>query len=60
MRFTAVDVETANEDLASICQIGLVEYEGTSLVREWKSYVDPEDEFSGSLCANNSETPTPW
>jgi DNA polymerase-3 subunit epsilon len=47
MNFTAVDVETANEDLASICQIGLAEYEGASLVREWKSYVDPEDEFSG-------------
>jgi DNA polymerase-3 subunit epsilon len=47
MGFTAVDVETANEDLASICQIGLAEYEGTALVREWKSYVDPEDEFSG-------------
>lgn len=47
MNFIAIDVETANEDLASICQIGLVEYEGTSLIREWKTYVDPEDEFSG-------------
>jgi DNA polymerase III subunit epsilon len=46
MRFTVVDVETANEDLASVCQIGFVEYEGTTLIREWKSYVDPEDEFS--------------
>jgi len=47
MSFIAFDVETANEELASICQIGLVEYDGTSLIREWKSYVDPEDEFSG-------------
>lgn len=47
MDFTAVDVETANEDLASICQIGLVKYEGGVLTREWKSYVDPEDYFSG-------------
>lgn len=47
MSFIAFDVETANEDLASICQIGLASYEGTSLTREWKSYVDPEDDFSG-------------
>lgn len=47
MNFAALDVETANEDLASICQIGLAEYEDTALVREWKSYVDPEDDFSG-------------
>jgi DNA polymerase-3 subunit epsilon len=47
MNFTALDVETANEDPASICQIGYVEYDGTSLISEWKSYVDPEDEFTG-------------
>jgi DNA polymerase-3 subunit epsilon len=47
MSFTAFDVETANEDMASICQIGLAEYEGPSLVSEWKSYLDPEDDFSG-------------
>ena len=47
MNFTAFDVETANEDLASICQIGLAEYAGATVVNEWKTYVDPEDYFSG-------------
>jgi DNA polymerase III epsilon subunit-like protein len=30
MSYIAVDVETANENLASICQIGVVEYVGAS------------------------------
>ena len=47
MRFAAIDVETANEDLASICQIGIATYEGSDLVDEWVSLIDPEDYFSG-------------
>jgi len=43
--FVAVDVETANADMASICQIGLARYEDGLLRGEWKSYVDPEDFF---------------
>ena len=45
MDFVAVDVETANADRASICQIGLAKYEQGVLSQEWKSYVDPEDYF---------------
>lgn len=45
MDFVAIDVETANADMASICQIGLAKYENGVLSREWKSYVDPEDYF---------------
>jgi len=45
MNFIAVDVETANADMASICQIGVVEYENGILSDEWKTYVDPEDYF---------------
>lgn len=45
MNFVAIDVETANADMASICQIGLVKYENGVLSGEWKSYVDPEDYF---------------
>ena len=45
MDFVAVDVETANPDSASICQIGLAKYEQGVLSQEWKSYVDPEDYF---------------
>ncbi len=45
MNFVAIDVETANADMASICQIGLVKYENGTLSDEWKTYVDPEDYF---------------
>lgn len=47
MDFVAVDVETANPDRASICQIGIAQYVGGILTNEWKSYVDPEDYFGG-------------
>jgi len=47
MNFVAIDVETANADMASICQIGLAKYENSVLSEEWKSYVDPEDYFDG-------------
>lgn len=45
MSFIAIDVETANADMASICQIGLVKCENGILSDEWESYVDPEDYF---------------
>lgn len=47
MNFVAIDVETANADMASICQIGLVKCENGILSDEWKTYVDPEDYFDG-------------
>ena len=47
MEFVAIDVETANEDMASICQIGIVKYTDGKLADEWVSLIDPEDEFSG-------------
>ncbi|MHB8858630.1 MAG: exonuclease domain-containing protein [Thermoleophilia bacterium] len=47
MNFTAIDVETANPDMSSICQIGLAKYENSVLSDEWKSYVDPESYFNG-------------
>lgn len=45
MEFVAIDVETANCDMSSICQIGLVRYVNGNLLEEWKTYVDPEDFF---------------
>jgi DNA polymerase-3 subunit epsilon len=45
LNFVAIDVETANADMASICQIGLAKFENGILSHEWKSYVDPEDYF---------------
>ena len=43
--FVAVDVETANPDLSSICQIGMVAFRDSAIVSAWQSYVDPEDYF---------------
>ena len=47
MEFVAIDVETANADMSSICQIGLVLFRNGQLVEEWKTYIDPEDYFDG-------------
>ena len=46
MDFVALDVETANTDVGSICQIGLAAYEDGTLIREWVSLIDPEEKFS--------------
>ena len=45
MDFVAIDVETANADLASICQIGIAEFKDGALAGEWVSLVNPEDYF---------------
>jgi len=43
--FVAIDVETANADMGSICQIGIVKYIEGELTEEWSSLIDPEDYF---------------
>ena len=45
MEFIAIDVETANADMASICQIGIAIFSDNQLVDEWVSLVNPEDYF---------------
>src|SRR5690606_33389349 len=47
MNFVAIDIETANSDMGSICQVGIVKYEKGALLDGWKTYVDPEDDFDG-------------
>ena len=44
--FLALDVETANADLASICSIGIATFEDGRMTGEWHAFVDPEDQFS--------------
>lgn len=44
--FVAIDVETANSDCSSICQVGIVQYQDGKLTEEWTTYIDPEDLFS--------------
>lgn len=45
MNFVTIDVETANPDMGSICQIGIARFDGGRLVDEWLSLIDPEDYF---------------
>src|ERR1700722_9978680 len=47
MDFVAIDVETANANMASICQIGIATFENGVLADEWKTFVDPQDYFDG-------------
>lgn len=44
--FVALDVETANGDIGSICQIGLAAFKDGELSREWSSLINPEEPFS--------------
>lgn len=43
--FVAIDFETANPDLSSICQVGVAAFKNGSVARTWKSLVNPEDYF---------------
>jgi DNA polymerase III subunit epsilon len=45
MRFTAIDVETANPDMGSICQFGLATFIDGELTDTWSTLIDPEDYF---------------
>lgn len=41
LRFTVIDVATANPRLASICQIGATIFEGERCAQRWSTLVDP-------------------
>lgn len=45
MKFTVIDVETANADMGSICQIGLAQYKDGLVSKEWSSLINPKDHF---------------
>lgn len=45
MTFNAVDVETANSDRSTICQIGIAHVIDGQIDDRWSTLVDPEDEF---------------
>lgn len=45
MNFVVIDVETANPDFASICQVGVAAFRDGTLHSTWESLVDPEDYF---------------
>ena len=45
MDFIAIDFETANPDLASICQLGAVSFQGGKAVKTWQTLINPKDYF---------------
>lgn len=45
LHFVAVDVETANNNRGSICQIAIVEFRSGDIVHEWSTLVDPDEAF---------------
>jgi DNA polymerase III subunit epsilon len=45
MKFLAIDVETANADYSSICEIGIAEFEDGQLPNKWRTLVNPEAYF---------------
>ena len=45
MNFLAIDVETANADSSSICQIGIAEFKNGEIIDQWSILINPEDYF---------------
>ena len=43
----SLDVETANADRASICQIGLVHIQEGEIIGQWQTLINPEGWFDG-------------
>lgn len=48
MRFLSLDVETANYDSSTICQIGIGMFVNGELTDTWESLIDPQDFFHWS------------
>lgn len=42
LTFNVIDVETANPDCATICQIGIVHVRNGNIAEQWQSLVNPE------------------
>lgn len=51
MDFITIDVETANADMASICQIGMCHFKGKTLVDELNLYINPKTFFDDNNVA---------
>lgn len=57
MDFVAIDVETANADMASICAVGLCRFVGGAPAGSAHFLVDPQDEFDTLNIAIHGITP---
>lgn len=45
LNFVAVDVETANSNVSSICQVGITVVRSAKIMDVWTQFVDPDDFF---------------
>jgi DNA polymerase-3 subunit epsilon len=45
VNFVVLDVETANPDLSSICQVGVAVFRNGAINNKWQSLINPQDEF---------------
>ena len=45
LTFNVIDLETANADRASICQIGVVHVQDGKIIGQWQTLINPEDWF---------------
>jgi len=45
MKFYSWDINTANSDPSSICEIGIGTFENGVLIDSWREYIDPEVPF---------------
>ena len=57
LTFIALDFETANEDLTSVCQVGISTFTNGIITNTFKTYIDPRDEFSFLNIAIHGITP---
>jgi DNA polymerase-3 subunit epsilon len=55
--FIALDVETANHDYWSICQVGLAYFRDGEVIHTWHSLVNPQTEFEKSNIRIHGITP---
>jgi len=46
MDFVVIDVETANNEVSSICQVGIASFRNGQLAESWVSLVNPEVDFN--------------
>ncbi|MGV6989658.1 exonuclease domain-containing protein [Testudinibacter sp. P80/BLE/0925] len=57
-KFVVVDIETANPNLTSICQIGIAIYHNGALVKTWDSLINPCDYFDPMNICIHGITPS--
>lgn len=49
--FTVVDVETANSNRSSICEIAIITWKNKDIINEWYSLVNPQEDFASANIA---------